>query len=349
MKQFIYLSAICILALTACTGSFKKGDKGLEYKLISSGSGKEISYGNFMQIHIKIVYAGTKDTVLMDTRDEMPQMQPLDSVSMPLAYFKILKQMKKGDSLVIRTLTDSLFKDPQNPMPPYMQKGKYRLTTVKLVNYFQTKEQADSAYQAEVALAKPKFYKKNMELVEKELANKKAQLDADSKIIEAYLLKNNITAQKTKWGTYITIVTEGVGEKLNNSNVAVVNYTGRTLDSGKVFDSNIDPMFKHVEPLYVNLSELGGIILGWTDALLNLKKGSKAVIYVPSTLGYAEAGKDNKIKPNDNLIFEMEVTDVTTEAAAMARQKAMQEEMIKKMQESQNQGQTPDTKNPGNK
>lgn len=337
MKQFIYLVAICMLALTACTGSFKKGDNGLEYKIISSGSGKTLSYGNFMQLHIKRVYTGTKDTVLMDTRDEMSQIQVLDSVTMPLAYFKILKQMKKGDSLIVRFLTDSVFKDPKNVMPPFMQKGKYIYTHVKLVNYFETKEQADSANQAEMALAKPRFFKKNMELIEKELAGKKVQLDADSKIIEAYLAKNNIKAQKTKWGTYIAIVTEGTGEKLSNTDVAVVNYTGRTLDSGKVFDSNIDPTFKHVQPLEVNIADLGGIIFGWTDALLQFKKGTKAVIYVPSTLGYAERGKDDKIKPNDNLIFDMEVIDITTEAAVMAKQKAMQEEMMKKMQESKPQ------------
>ena len=55
MKQFFYLSVFCALVLGACTGSFKKGDKGLEYKVISTGSGKPIPYGNFIQIHIKQV------------------------------------------------------------------------------------------------------------------------------------------------------------------------------------------------------------------------------------------------------------------------------------------------------
>ena len=117
MKQVIYLSAICMLALSACTGSFKKGDKGLEYKIISTGKGKTIEYGNYMQIHIKQVYAGTKDTVMMDTRDYMPRIQALDSVGTPMAYYKIIKQMKNGDSLIIRLLTDSAFKDAQLEMP----------------------------------------------------------------------------------------------------------------------------------------------------------------------------------------------------------------------------------------
>ncbi len=336
MKQLIYLPAICILVLSACTGSFKKAD-GLEYKIISSGSGKTADYGNFIQIHIKQVYGGTKDTVLMDTRDYMSRIQLLDTVNTPMAYYKVLKQMKKGDSLIIRLLTDTVFKDPQNQMPVFMKKGKYLFTHVKLINIFKTREQADSANLAETALQKPKIYKKQLEEIEKELAGKKAQIEADSKLIEDYLAKNNIKAQKGKWGTFIAISTEGTGEKITNKDVAVVNYTGRTLDSGKVFDSNIDPAFKHAEPYEVKVGELGTIILGWTDALMQLKKGSKATIYVPSSLAYGPGGNGEKIKPNENLMFDMEITDIITEEAFAIKQKAMQEEMMKKMQESQQQ------------
>ena len=335
MKQFFYLSAICMLALPACTGSFKKGEGGLEYKIISSGSGKTVAYGNFIQIHIKQVYGGTKDTVLMDTHDYMSRIQLLDTVNTPMAYYKILKQMKRGDSLVIRLLTDTVFKDPKNQMPPFMKKGKYLYTNVKLINFFETREQADSANQAETALAKPKIYKKQMEEIEKDLAGKKSQIEADSKLIEDYLAKNNIKAQKTKWGTYVAISTEGTGEKITSNDVAVVNYTGRTLDSGKVFDSNIDPKLGHPQPYEVKVGELGTIILGWTDALMQLKKGSKATIYVPSSLGYGPGGNGEKIKPNQNLMFDMEVTDVLTQEAFAAKQKTMQEEMMKKMQQQQ--------------
>lgn len=347
MKQFIYLSAIFLLALSACTGSFKKGDNGLEFKNISAGSGKAIGYANYMQIHIKQVYAGTKDSVLLDTRDFMPRIQVLDSVNTPLSYFKILSKMKKGDSLIIRLLTDSAFKDARQEMPPFMKKGKYLYTHVKMVNFFETKEQADSANQAEGVMAKPKIYKKQLEEIGKDLDGKKAQLAIDSKLIEEYLAKNNIKAIKTKWGTYVAITTEGMGDKLNNTYIATVNYTGRTLDSGYVFDSNTDPKFNHVKPYEVNLGELNGVIIGWTDALLQLKKGAKATVFIPSSLGYGANGNGEKIKANVNLIFDMEVLDATTEAEYIAKQKAMQEEMMKKMQEEQNQN--PESpKKPGN-
>jgi FKBP-type peptidyl-prolyl cis-trans isomerase FkpA len=344
MKQFIYLSAICMLALSACTGSFKKGDNGAEYKIISSGSGKTVAYGNFMQIHIKQVYGGTKDSVLQDSHDFMSRIQPLDSVNIPMAYYKVLKQMKKGDSAIIRFLTDSIFKDPNNPMPPFMKKGKYMYTHITMVNIFETQQQADSANEAEAVVARPRIYKKQMEQVEAELATKKTQIEADSKMIEAYLAQNNMKAQKGKWGTYVVISTEGTGEKISSNDVATVNYTGRTLDSAKVFDSNTDPSFKHPTPYDVKVGELSGIILGWIDALKEMKKGTKATVYIPSTLGYGANGNGEKIKPNANLVFDMEIVDIMNEQAFTAKQKALQQEMMKKMQEQQqqqSQGQPP--------
>jgi FKBP-type peptidyl-prolyl cis-trans isomerase FkpA len=348
MKQFIYLSAICMLALSACTGSFKKGDNGLEYKVISSGSGKKIGYGNFMQIHIKQVYSGTKDTVMLDTRDYMPRIQLFDSVNTPLSYFKILSQLRKGDSLVIRLLTDSAFKEAKKEIPPFMKKGKFLYTYVKMVNFFETKEQADSANKAESTLAKPRIYKKQVEEIEKDLAGKKAQFDIDNKIIEDYLAKNNIKAEKTKWGTYVAIIADGTGNKLDNNHIASVNYSGHVLDSSRVFDSNVDPKFNHVQPLDVNLGEWGGVMLGWTDALMQLKKGTKATIFIPSSLGYGVNG-NGEIKANQNLVFDIEVLDASTEEEFAAKQQAAQQEMMKKMQETQNQNPAATQKKPGDK
>lgn len=162
--------------------------------------------------------------------------------------------------------------------------------------------------------------------MEKELAANKAQLDADSKAIEAYLSANNIKATKTKWGTYVAVQTEGTGATLTTKDVASVNYTGKTFDSSRVFDSNTDPKFKHVTPYDVPLGQLGGVILGWNDALLQLKKGAKAIVYIPSSLGYGKQGRMPEIKPDQILVFDMEVVDAISEEAKMAKQ---QEEEMK--------------------
>ncbi len=162
--------------------------------------------------------------------------------------------------------------------------------------------------------------------IEKQLATDKAQIDKDSKLIDEYLAKNNIKAVKTKWGTYVAVTTEGTGANLTSNDIATVNYTGKTFDSSKVFDSNIDPKFKHVQPYDVNLGQMGGVILGWSDALLQMKKGTKATTYIPSPLAYGKEGRMPNIKGDAILVFDMEVVNVTNAEARMAEEEAMQKQ-----------------------
>jgi len=334
MKQFFYM-AFCVVALAACTGGFKKGDKGLEYKLIANGKGAKIALNDFIQLQIKQVYSGAKDTVLYDSHELMPRIQIYDSASTPMEYFKILGKMSKGDSMVIRIPSDSVLKALGQQAPPYMKKGKFIYTHITLVNIFKTREQADSANRAEQKVAKPKFFKKQLEEMDKIVASNKEQIEKDDKIIADYLAKNNIKAQKTKWGVYVAVQNEGSGNPIGFDDVVSVNYTGKTLDSAIVFDSNVDP--KSPKPPYdVKIWEIGGVIAGWTDGLQALKNGSKATFYIPSSLGYGVNGNGPKIKPNENLVFDVEIKNVQSEEAYNSKQQQQQEEMIRKMQEEAN-------------
>jgi len=124
---------------------------------------------------------------------------------------------------------------------------------------------------------------------------------------------------------------KGTGAQLTKNDVASVNYTGKTFDSSKVFDSNTDPAFKHVQPYDVPLGQLGGVILGWPDALLQMKRGTKATVYIPSSLAYGKDGRQPEIKGDAILVFDMEVVGVSSEAEMMAKQEAQQ----KQQQEAQ--------------
>ncbi len=332
MKHFIFTALISIVFFSSCTTSFKKGDAGLEYKIISDGNGKKLAYGNFMQLQITQRYKGAKlDTLLEDSRNYLPRTAACDSGSTPAAYLKILMTARKGDSLVFRILTDSVFKQSPAEMPPFMKKGDYLYTTLKILNIFDTKSQADSANTAEMKLARPKIFKTQSAKVGKEIEKNKAQIEADSRLISAYLEKNNIKAIKGDWGTFIDIHTEGTGDKINYSSVATVNYTGRTLDSMKVFDSNTDPAFNHTQPFQVSVGQLGGVIFGWSDALMQLKKGTKATVYIPSALGYGKNGNAPKIAPNANLVFDIEVLNVESEDELMTKnaEKTRDEEQLR--------------------
>jgi RecA/RadA recombinase len=61
-------------------------------------------------------------------------------------------------------------------------------------------------------------------------------------------------------------------------------------------------------------------------------KGSKGKLIIPSYLGYGKNGAPPKIAPNENLVFDIEVTDVVN-------QEQYQEEMKKEQMQMQMQRQ----------
>lgn len=114
---------------------------------------------------------------------------------------------------------------------------------------------------------------------------------------------------KTKDGVKVTesglqykIVTEGTGKTPGASSSVTVHYTGKLID-GTVFDSSVT----RGQPATFGL---GQVIRGWTEGLQLLKEGGKAILYIPSDLGYGERGAGGQIPPHSTLIFEVELIKV---------------------------------------
>ncbi|MCW3093684.1 MAG: peptidylprolyl isomerase FKBP-type [Ferruginibacter sp.] len=331
MKHFFYLLAVTSLLFASCTTPFKKSEGGLQYKIISDGKGNTIKGGNFFEIQFDQVYSGAgKDTVLFDSKTFSNQIVSMDSAAIPPVYYKIFAQSRKGDSIVVKQSTDSIMKGGNTP--PFMKKGAFIVAHYKIVNVFETKASADSANKIQMELAKAKDSVKAI-----------AQLKKDDKIIADYLAKNNIQAVKAPQGTYVEIITPGVGETADTSKVLKVFYTGRSLEGGKPFDSNTDSAFGHMQVYPVNMGALpgtpGSAIKGWMDGLSLLKKGSKARLYIPSSLAYGAQGAGGDIKPDANLVFDVEVVDMVSTQQAMAeaaaQRKKMEEEQKKSMEAAQ--------------
>ena len=319
MKHFFYLLAVTSMLFASCTKPFKKTEGGLQYKIISDEKGKKLQSGNFFEIQFDQVYSGGgKDTVLFDSRTMADQIVTMDSTAIPPAYYKIFSEAGKGDSIIVKQLTDSIMKNGNTP--PFMKKGAYIVAHYKIVNVFLTKGSADSAYQIQMVLAKAKDSVKAI-----------AQLKKDDQAISDYLAANKIQAVKAPQGTYVEIITPGTGDAVDTSKVLKVFYTGKTLAEGKTFDSNKDSAFGHTQVYPVNMGAVpgsqGSVIKGWIDGLSLLKKGSKAKLYIPSSLAYGAQGAGGEIKPNANLLFEVEVVDVITTTQARAEAEANNKKM----------------------
>jgi peptidylprolyl isomerase len=111
--------------------------------------------------------------------------------------------------------------------------------------------------------------------------------------------------------------TAGSGAAVEYSKTLNVKYTGWLYDAtkpenkGAQFDTSTDGTFAFV---------LGGGILGWDRALLGMKVGGKRTVQIPPLLAYGRDGVVAstdangvitwKIKPNETLIFDIEVVGV---------------------------------------
>lgn len=325
MNKTISLVAMALVLFAAgCKDQgFKKTKEGGEYKLFKNDEGQKAVAGDFIELNILAKY---KDSVLLSTiESSTPRFFPYDTASLPVFF----KQINEGDSLIIRQSTDSIIKAGQGA--PWMTKGQYIYQYFKVVKIFKSKEAVDSVAKAFEAVAKVKAYKTTTDKIAKELADSAELMKKDDKIISDFMAKNNLKGNKTGWGTYVVITTPGTGPNLSNNDVAVINYTGKTFNDS-TFDSNTDKKFGHVEPLYVDMGEFR-VIPGWIDGLKMMQKGSKGKIIIPSILAYGKNGSPPRIGPNENLIFDIEVTDIVSQDEYQKQMEAQQMEMRMKQQQ----------------
>jgi FKBP-type peptidyl-prolyl cis-trans isomerase len=104
----------------------------------------------------------------------------------------------------------------------------------------------------------------------------------------------------------IKILTPGEGPLVQLQDRVRVHYTGRLKD-GTVFDDSRARGKPSDFPV-------NGLIPGWSAAMLTMKSGGTAVVYVPPHLGYGGLRAGN-IPPFSGLVFEIELIAVNPDAA----------------------------------
>lgn len=105
----------------------------------------------------------------------------------------------------------------------------------------------------------------------------------------------------------IKLLAPGEGARLQLMDRVRVHYTGRLKD-GTVFDDSRSRGSPSDFPV-------SNLIPGWSAAMLTLRPGGKALLYIPPHLGYGGM-RSGKVPPFSGLIFEVEVLAVNPEPAA---------------------------------
>ena len=106
---------------------------------------------------------------------------------------------------------------------------------------------------------------------------------------------------------------EGTGATASSGKVAVVQYEGKLVESGRVFDSTKGRgSFKFV------VGE-GSVIPAWDEGVSTMREGGKRKLYCPSRLAYgsAGAGANGEIPGGADLLFDVELESVAEGAVAV--------------------------------
>lgn len=150
-------------------------------------------------------------------------------------------------------------------------------------------------------------------------ANAKYKAVFDQKAANLTALKSK--SIKTPTGLQYVITKKAGGKKPTNGTNVYIHYAG-FLENGSLFDSSIEDVSKTFgkydanraaqngyQPLPFQVGRKDGMIPGFIEGLEKLSFGDKAVIFIPSKLGYGEAGAGDVIPPNANIIFEIELLE----------------------------------------
>jgi FKBP-type peptidyl-prolyl cis-trans isomerase len=281
------------MAQQAPTPTFNRTSSGIEYQLFRKNAARKYQQralaptgdapyasraGKLLTLFVQ--YRTGRDSVLMDSRRTVaaPQPFPLPAQFATGGLEEAISYLLPGDSAVFRFQADTLFKKTfRQPVPPFIAKSGNVFTA--FISAHELTSEADIM----------------------------AKLTAkDEAAILAYLKSKKATARKTPGGTYYLVTRPGTGPVPKAGQTVSVLYRGTILSTGVEFDASA----KHGNTPFSFVLGQRQVIQGWDQGVAMLPKGSKAVLYIPSALGYGARGAGADIPPNAVLRFEVEVTDI---------------------------------------
>ncbi len=139
--------------------------------------------------------------------------------------------------------------------------------------------------------------------MKEKVAQDKKKAEAKKKIADDFAAKKKL-AKKDDSGLLIYTIKEGKGAQPKRGETVQVHYTGYLTDGTK-FDSSYD----RGQPIKFKVGT-GRVIAGWDKGIMKMKEGEKAILFIPSYLGYGQMGAGGIIPPNADLIFEVELIKV---------------------------------------
>jgi FKBP-type peptidyl-prolyl cis-trans isomerase len=287
MKNFISLMAVLIL-LAGCN-QYQKTPSGVAYS-ISGNSKTKITQGQIFKYNIEIKIA-PKDSIFSTTFGRIPGFMQFDTARVsPHSFLELISKCGEGDKVNFSLSVDSLKKLGLLEYNQFFRKNDLIKGRMEIVKVYKGEEEANNDY------------KKEMDQEQKR----------EAKELKEYATKKSLKVQELPTGVLVVVDQAGDTLKASMGKTVRVFYKGYFTD-GKEFDSNMGPNAPNKEPLVFQIGS-GGVIPGLESGLAQFGKGGKGTILIPALQAYGIAGQPPVIPPYSNLLFDIEVTDVSLQA-----------------------------------
>lgn len=287
MKNFISLMAVLIL-LAGCN-QYQKTPSGVAYS-ISGNSKTKIKQGQIFKYNIEYKIA-PKDSVFNTTFGHVPGFMQYDTTRIsPHSFLELISKCGEGDKVDFTLSVDSLKKLGLLEYNQFFRKNDLIKGKMEIVKVYKGEEEANNDY------------KKEMDDEQKR----------EAKQLKEYASKKSLKIQELPTGVLVAVEQAGDTMKASMGKTVRIFYKGYFTD-GKVFDSNMGPNAQNKEPLVFQIGS-GGVIPGLESGLAEFGKGGKGTILIPAMQAYGISGQPPMIPAYSNLIFDVEVTDVSLQA-----------------------------------
>ncbi len=287
----ILLGTVSVLA--SCNLNYDRSESGIIYKITGAKKKDDpLKVGSMVKYHISFSFP-ERDTVLYSTYSNVPQYATIDSsVLGRYNWLELLIGRHPGNVIEFSYSIDSLAKrNMQNGYDKVFGRRDMVKGKITILQSFTSPEDMQNDQIAEV----------------------KSQQERERNQLKNWILRKNIKATESPLGMYVQVQEKGNGPAVDTGMTVLVNYTGRFLKDGKVFDSNTDPKFNRLGAIPVTIGK-GGILPGFEAGLRYFNKGGKGKLYLPSFLAYGAQGSLPTIPPYASLIFDVEITDIVPAA-----------------------------------
>lgn len=295
MRLSLLIFVIAALAFVGCGKEEKVTPSGYKYIIQKSTGGTKAKPGDYVYFHAQ---ARNGDSVVYSSRAvgqepflQIPKTDQIEAGRTPSPVEEVLKEMAVGDSITVIVSLDTL---PQKP--PGFENAKELYYDVVMINI-----KSEDQFMKDSEVERQKMDAERIQSMgrEKEVADKVAQV---VKNYNSGALASQL--KSTASGLKYLVLEEGTGKQAQNERLVDVHYYG-VLKDGTMFDNSFGRGMPFSFALGKNM-----VIKGWDEGIALLKEGGKAVLFIPSALGYGEAGSPPVIPANAELIFYVELKEV---------------------------------------